>query len=91
MFELTVVWVLLAAIVVGLAIARKVTSRGEDDVLHLRDSESGLISKQARVSYLLDRFDRWGKTVTVFLVVYGLTLLVVFLYRAWVQGEQLSR
>lgn len=91
MFELTLIWIVLVVVVIVLAIARKIVSRGEDDVIHLRDSEAGLVPKQALVSRLLDRIDRWEKTLTIFMLIYGAVLLAGFLYRAWEQGKHLPR
>jgi hypothetical protein len=82
-----VVWTLLAAVVMSLAIYRKVVSRGELDVVHIRDSEAALIPQQEFLTRRLDWIDHWGKLLTVATVAYGFLIAVVYLVRLWQDGN----
>ena len=85
-----VVWTVLAAVVMGLAIYRKVVSRGELDVVHIRDSEAALIPQQELLTRRLDSIDHWGKLLTVATVAYGFLIGVVYLIRLWQDGNQIG-
>jgi hypothetical protein len=80
---LVILWVALGLATLGLAGYRKLVTRGERDVLHLRESEKEEIPQQVALFSRLQRIDRWGKTLTVVTLVAGLGLAGMFLYRAW--------
>jgi hypothetical protein len=84
------VWILLAAVVIGLALYRKLVSRGEFDVLHVRDSEAELIPHQQFVARRLDWIDHWGKLLTVATVVYGFLIAVVYLVVVWQDVDRMA-
>jgi hypothetical protein len=87
MTTLWIVWLILTAIVIGLALYRRFVARfHEDDLMHLAEGESKLIPNQVAASRSLDRIDFWGKALTVVDVVFGLALLAIFLYGAWQQS-----
>jgi hypothetical protein len=88
MLALSVVWAVLATAVAVLIIARKVAARDEDDIVHVNAVQAN--NKQTAIAHTLDVIDRWGVTLTVIVLVYGLALLGVFLYNSWVQGQQLN-
>jgi len=90
MFALSILWAILATAVVVLAVYRKLATRSEDDLIHVRDIDTAVISKQSTLAKTLDVIDRWGKTLTVIVVAYGLVLLGSFLYTSWEQSQQLS-
>ena len=90
MFALTIVWAILATAVVVLAVYRKLASRAEDDVIHVQEAQAAVIGKQDALARTLDVIDRWGKTLTVIVVAYGLVLLGSFLYTSWEQSQHLS-
>jgi hypothetical protein len=79
------VWVVLAAVVVALAVYRKVVSLKEDDTLHIDERESGLVVQQVEVARRLDVVDRWGQILTVVVLVYGLLLGSAYLYTTWIE------
>jgi hypothetical protein len=85
-----VVWTLLAIVVIGLALYRKLVSRGELDVAHFRDSEATLIPHQEFLARRLDWIDHWGKLLTVATVAYGFLIAVVYLIRVWQDGNQIA-
>jgi hypothetical protein len=82
MIPYIVMWCLLALAVLGLALFRKVTSLREDGLIHIGPGEEGLIPKQVALFHKLEVVDRWGKTLTVIVVVSGLCLAALYLYRA---------
>lgn len=88
MLAMSVVWAVLATAVGVLIIVRKVAARNEDDTLHVNGAN--VSAQQTAVARTLDMIDRWGVTLTIVVVVYGLALVGFFLYNSWVQGQQLN-
>ena len=84
------VWTLLAAVVIGLAIYRKLVTRGELDVVHIRDSEAALIPQQELLTRRVSWIDHWGKLLTVATVAYGFLIAVVYLVRLWQDSNQIA-
>lgn len=82
-FALLVVWALMAASVLALVVWRSAVARGEDDTLHVREGDP-VVSHQAEVAHKLDAIDRWGKALTVAMVVYGLAIAAAYVYQSWV-------
>lgn len=91
MLALWVVWGVLTAVVISLAVARKVAARNGDEYLHLVESEAAATAQQITVSHKLDWIDHWGKTLTVVDVLFGAALVVVMFYTAWNQSQQMIR
>ena len=73
-------WGVLAIIVVFLIIYRKSVSSQEDDSLHLQGSGA---TQQMSMAHRLALIDRWGKTLTVIVALYGLALAAIYLYQVW--------
>ena len=84
------IWAVMAAVLGALALYRKFVAREEVDVIHLRDAESRIISQQETFAQKLSGIDRWGKILTIVLVVYGLIIASVYLFFAWKQSVQIS-
>ena len=85
-----VIWVVFAAIVGSLALYRRFISHTEVDVIHLRDSEAGMVSDQVTFARRLDSIDRWGKILTIGVIAYGVVIAGVYLYSAWLASVQLA-
>ncbi len=83
-------WAILAAFVLGLAIYRKSISRGEMDVVHIRDSDASMITGQATLANRMDKIDRWGKLLTIAVVVYGVAIVGLYLWSAWQASNNLG-
>jgi len=64
-------WVAVTAGVIVLATYRKVLSREECDVLHLRESEMPLVPQQEELAHRLEKVDFWGKVLTIASVAYA--------------------
>jgi hypothetical protein len=86
MLALWIIWAVLTLFIVGLALARKLTARNEDDLVHLSGAADRAISEQVAVAQKLDWFDHWGKTLTVADGLFGLVLVAIMLYNAWQQS-----
>jgi putative heme iron utilization protein len=78
----------MATLVGGLALYRKFISRTEVDVIHLRDNEVAAVSEQDHLAHRLETIDRWGKGLTIALIVYGLLIACGWLVIAWKQSVQ---
>jgi hypothetical protein len=82
-------WLFLAAVVVALAVTRKVVSYNEDELLHVRDCDAPLSARQEVTAHRLEWIDRWGKILTAASVASGMLLAVLYLYRAFVETSKL--
>lgn len=85
LMSFVVIWTAMALTVLGLAFYRKFVARREDDLIHLSDGEAKLIPRQFAVAHTLKVVDRWGKTLTILMVVGGLLLEAIFIYQHWSQ------
>jgi hypothetical protein len=75
-----VFWGVLAIAVVFLIFYRKSVASHEDDSLHL---EGGASLQQMSMAHRLGLIDRWGKTLTILVAVYGIALAALYLYQVW--------
>ena len=73
-------WGVLAIGVVFLIIYRKSVSSHEDDSIHL---EGGMPTEQVALAHRLALIDRWGKSLTVVVALYGVALLALYFYQVW--------
>jgi len=80
------IWSVFAAIVIGLAVYRKMLSANEDDTLHVSDGAARMVSQQAAIAQKIDVIDKWGKTLTVVVVATGLVLASIYFYGVWQTG-----
>jgi hypothetical protein len=83
MLALWIIWFVLTLFVIGLAIARKIAARNEDDLVHLAGGAERAISQQVVVAQRLEWFDHWGKTLTVVDGLFAVVLLAIMLFTAW--------
>jgi hypothetical protein len=90
MFALSVIWAVMAAGVVILALVRKFASANDDEYVHLNPAQSSVWMRQFSVARTLDAIDHWGVTMTVVVLVYGLVLLGAYLYQGWQQSQIIS-
>jgi hypothetical protein len=89
-FPAFIVWSALAAVVIGLAVYRKLIASREDDLIHLSYGEESLISQQVKTAGALDLIDRWGKILTIGVAVFGFLLAVIYLYQVWMAGLKIE-
>jgi hypothetical protein len=83
-------WAALAFVVLILAGYRIAVGSREDQMLHLHQSEGALVASQQNLSRKVTAADRWGILLTVVLAAYGLVLLGIYLYHAWLKGAQIQ-
>lgn len=85
-----ILWSILALVVLGLALYRKlITMHSDDELVHLAAGEQKLIPQQVALSAKLDKIDRWGKILTIATVVSGLVIASFYLWGAWQSSQQL--
>jgi len=83
-----VLWAVLALMVVAMALYRHSISVKDEETLHLSDpSES---AHQVVIAHKLEHIDKWGKALTVVVVIYGVILAVAYTYQTWVQATNLG-
>ena len=80
--------IMLAVAVIVLIAWRKAVARGEDDTLHVLQGDA--LPNQAAVAHKLDAIDKWGKTLTVVAVVFGLIVVAIYIYQFWMQSTQFT-
>jgi hypothetical protein len=81
------IWGALALSVPVLAVYRKWIATDEDDSLCVSGDGSG-IEKQKFISHKLEGIDRWGKMLTVLVLVLGLVLLAMALGHRFALGAR---
>ena len=67
-------WVVLGVIVLVLAMYRTKLARVEDDAIHFSEREAALVNQQTQFAHRVEVVERWGKTLTVVLILYGVAL-----------------
>ncbi len=85
-----VVWVALALTVLMLAAWRQVLDLHEDDSIHLKDGQAGLVKDQVDLARKISSLDRIGRALTVAAVVYGLAICGWVVYQQWIGSMKLS-
>jgi hypothetical protein len=84
------VWAVLGIVTLALAIYRSAfAAHSEEDVVRLGPGEEREIPKQAALAHKMDAIDRWGKTLTIIVVVIGLGLAAAYLYQAWLDPSSI--
>ena len=77
----TVLWALLAILVLALVVYRKMVSSKEQETLHLADLAEA--NHQAVIAQKLEWIDKWGKLLTVIAVLYGVLLAAAYTHHVW--------
>jgi hypothetical protein len=81
MTAFVIFWAILGVTTLALALYRKFVSMREDDYVHLSAGEERLIPQQVATFKKIGAIDRWGITMTIVTVVFGLALAALYLYR----------
>jgi len=81
MTTFVIFWAILGIATLALALYRKFISMREDDYLHLSAGEERLIPEQVATFHKIGAIDRWGITMTIVTVVFGLALAGLYLYQ----------
>lgn len=80
-----VTWAILALVIIALVVYRRMVGRSEDATLHVLDGDVARVPHQVVVTQKLESIDRWGKALTIMLVLYGLLLAVIYGYQSFTQ------
>ncbi len=81
-----IAWICLGIATATLAIYRKLLSMREDDYLHIEDWNEAVVAQQTALAHKFDIIDRWGKALTVVVVVAGAVLGGIYLYMGWMRS-----
>jgi uncharacterized membrane protein len=85
-----VLWCAMAVVVLGLLVWRRMVASEEDDRIHVLDGASEAVSQhQVQVATKLEQIDKWGKTLTVITVVYGIVLAAAYIYYGWMHATSI--
>jgi len=84
-----IAWAVLAVTVIVLALMRKQVAAHEDDSLHLSGG-SAAVTDQVAVAKKLEVIDKWGKILTIVLVVSGLALAIIYGMRMWDESSKVG-
>ena len=80
-------WAVLALFVIALIVIRKSVAAGEDDTLHVMEGDAGMIPRQQQMAHKLEVIDRWGKSLTIVTIVFGLIVGGLWVYQSWVNAS----
>ena len=83
MTTLVVLWMVLGAATMALALYRKILTLHEVDTIVMEDWKKQEVAEQVTRARKLDAIDRWGKTLTVVSVAAGLAIGAFYLYARW--------
>ncbi len=87
MLGYAIAWGVLALVVIVLAVMRKIVSSHEDDTLHLSGDASAVVSEQTAIARKLEMIDKWGKLLTIILVISGLVLGGIYAYDVFMSSS----
>jgi hypothetical protein len=75
-----IVLIAMTVVVAIVAVYRWIVTHHEDDFLHIADPTGQLLANQRDTVRTLGQVDRLGIALTIVTALYGVGLLVVFLY-----------
>jgi hypothetical protein len=81
MTAFVIFWTILGVATLALALYRKFVTMREDDYVHLSAGEERLIPQQVATFRKIGVIDKWGITLTIVTVVFGLALAALYLYQ----------
>ena len=87
LFPFVVLWSVMAIAVLALIVIRKRIASGEDDTLHVMEGDARMIPHQQELAHKLEVIDRWGKSLTVVTVVFGMIVGALWVYQGWVSAS----
>lgn len=87
LFPFAVLWAIMAIAVLALIVIRKRISAGEDDTLHVMEGDARMIPQQQEIAHKLAVVDRWGKSLTIVTLVFGLIVGALWVYQGFVSAS----
>jgi hypothetical protein len=88
MLTLVLIFCVLLASVLILGAMRKVLGREEEQVM-MHVGDSSIVEKKSSLIHRVDVVEKWGKTLTAITALYGLILLLWYLYQGWQSSSQI--
>jgi hypothetical protein len=82
------IWAVLAIVVLAVALYRQWVARRDDASLHIVEGDQ-LIAEQTKAYRKIGTIDRLGQSLTVFAILYGLVLAVVYLHYLWQESNSI--
>jgi len=87
LLTLIIVFCVLVVSVLILGTMRKLIGRQEEELLlHVGDPD--IVEKKSYLVHRVDLIEKWGKTLTVVTLAYGILVLVYYLWLGWQQGAR---
>jgi uncharacterized membrane protein len=83
------IWVLLAVVVLVVAGYRMLVARRDDQSLDVTEEDSRVIEEQKQAIKKIRAIDRWGKSLTVLTIAYGLVIAIVYFANVWQEATKL--
>jgi hypothetical protein len=85
-----IAWAVLGVVVAALALMRRSVSGKEDDSIHLGGAGAAIAGEQLAVAKKLEQIDKWGKLLTVALVITGVILAVLYGMQVWEESSRVG-
>ncbi|MEK7408343.1 MAG: hypothetical protein AAB225_25000 [Acidobacteriota bacterium] len=81
-------WGVLAVVLLVLISYRSRLAGHEDDTIHVLDGDAGMVTEQVALAKKLTVVERWGKILTVVVVIYGLAIAGLYCWNLWEQSSK---
>ena len=83
-------WAVLAVCVLALLGYRVLLAHRDDATLDIMEKNAGVIALQKCAIEKIGSIDRWGKSLTVLTILYGLVIGGVYLSRGWLEATKVQ-
>jgi len=84
------IWAILAVWVLALGAYRIMVARRDDSTLDVLESNDRVIAQQKMAIQKIGAIDRWGKSLTVVTVLYGLAIAAVYIAHLWQESAKIQ-
>jgi len=84
------IWAVLAVWVLALGGYRIMVARRDDATLDVLERNDHVIAQQKLAIQKIGAIDRWGMSLTVVTILYGLAIVVVYLAHLWQEGAKIQ-
>ena len=83
------VWAVLAVGVLALVGYRMSVAHHDDASLDVLEKNAGVIAQQTLAIQRIGAIDRWGKSLTVLTILYGLAIAGVYIAHGWLEATKI--
>ena len=84
------IWVVLAVEVLALGGYRILIARRNDESLDVMEKDGRVIEEQKRAYKKIVALDRWGQSLTILTIAYGLVIVIVHLANVWQESSKIT-